>query len=84
MEDRLKELNQSQDESEDILTVPTILSLIRWKNQRGITVWEDETVGEGNLKVMLALVWGVLNQDQDQDQDQGQDQDQTLIPEVRK
>ena len=78
VEDRLKELNQSQDESEDILTVPTILSLIRWENQRGITVWEDETVGEDNLKVMLALAWGVLNRDQDQDQDQA------LIPEVRK
>ena len=42
------------------------------QNQRGNTVWQDETVGEDNLKVMWALAWGVLNQDPE------------LVPEVRK
>ena len=38
----------------------TIVSLMTQKNQSGDTVLQDETVGEDNLKMMLALAFSVL------------------------
>ena len=56
---------------EDILTLPTIVSLLTQKNQSGDTVLQDKTVVEDNFKMMLALAWSVLSEKPE------------LIPEVR-
>ena len=55
----------------DILTLPTIVSLLTWKNQSGQTVLQDKTIGKDNFKMMLALAWSVINEKPE------------LIPEVR-
>ena len=46
--------------AKNILTVPTVLSLIKWKNQRGSSVFEDESISQENLKMMIVLALGTV------------------------
>ena len=61
---RLRTLGRLQDRRQrgaDTLDESTSISLLTWKNQSGLTVLQDETVDQDNLKMMLALVWSVVN-----------------------
>ena len=78
LQNRLRTLGLLPDErktreesSGDILTLPTIVSLLTWKNQSRETVLQDKTVGKDNLKMMLALAWAVMSKKPE------------LIPDVR-
>ena len=50
------------DETDAIPSLPTFVSLMRWKDQSGHTVFQDKTVGEDNFKMMLALAWSAVNE----------------------
>ena len=54
--DRLTKLTLAKN----ILTVPTVLSLIKWENQRGSSVFEDESISQENLKMMIVLALGTV------------------------
>ena len=64
LRNRLRTFGRLQDRRqrrEDILDGPTIVSLLRWKNQSGRTVLQDRTVDQDNLKMMLSLAWSLVN-----------------------
>ena len=62
LRNRLKTVDKRQ-RTEDVLDVPTIVSLLTCKNRSGDTVLQDKAVDQDNLKMMLALALSVLGEE---------------------
>ena len=74
-------LQDRRRRKEDELDVPTIVSLLTWKNQSGDTVLQDKTVEHDNLKMMLALALSVL--EEEEKYNKRQEMAAKILPELR-